>query len=403
MDEIFIECSPGVSGDILLSAFYDLGVPQEIFEKPLIDLGLKEFFSLSFNESFSSSFRAIKAEVRIIKNNEKRLWHDIKELIIKGKLEQNLEKKIIQVFESLAIAESNVHGIAPENVHFHEIGSIDSIVDIVGVCAAIEYLKPSRIYCNTPNVGKGFTNTEHGLISIPSPAVIELISGNKMEVRSNASIDCELSTPTGIALLLAMVDSFDSPSKFFIDSYGVGAGQKNFSFPNLLKVLKIRSSSNKSNISVSPLFEEVSIQEAWIDDQTPEEVAMFVNLLRNEGALDVSYKAINMKKDRIGFSLVAIVPIEKEKFFRELWFKYSNTIGLRERRQGRWILPRREGYCETSFGKIRFKETTMPSGEKLIKPENDEILKLQKKYNLTIQDIRSTINRSKGKFKPFND
>ena len=137
MEDLLIECSPGISGDMLLAAFYDLGVPKEVIEKPLIELGLGGCYLLSFSESKSKSLRGIKTNIKILDNLQKRTWKDIKKLILKGNLEKSLEKNIIEVFSALAKAESTVHGIAQEDVCFHEIGSIDSLVDIIGVCAAI--------------------------------------------------------------------------------------------------------------------------------------------------------------------------------------------------------------------------------------------------------------------------
>jgi len=246
MEEVFIECSPGISGDMLLGAFYDLGVPKKVIEKPLYDLGLTDRYSLEFQESKSCSIRGIKTKV---KNSDfspiKRTWRSIKELILNAHLEDQLRKIIYKVFESLAIAEGKVHGINSDEVHFHEIGAIDSLVDIIGVCAALNYLNPKRVYCNEPMLGKGFVQTEHGKLSVPPPAVIELIRQKNIKVLSNRDlIEGELSTPTGIALLANLVDCAEPPSKYSINSYGVGIGNLNFSFPNLVRVYKITSFNN---------------------------------------------------------------------------------------------------------------------------------------------------------------
>ena len=406
MDELLIECSPGISGDMLLAALYDLGVPQIVFEEPLVKLGLKNFFSLTFHQTKSYSLRGVRSEVNVLIKNKKKKWKDIKKLILSGLLEKGLESMIIKVFESLAIAEARVHDVHPDEVHFHEIGSIDSIVDVIGVCAAINYLKPKNIFCNALTLGKGFINTEHGKIPIPSPVVLELISSSKLRICSKYSIDEELSTPTGVSILSTFVDFTELPNEYSIDSYGVGIGHKTLPFPNLLRVLKINLPKFKkihSNTNNSPTFEEISIQEAWIDDQSSEEIAFFVDLMRHEGVFDIAYKAINMKKNRIGFSLIAIVPTEREAYFRQLWFQYTNTIGLRERRQGRWILPRREGECVTSIGKVKCKEITKPNGEKFIKPEHDEIVILQKKYRKTSLEVRNIINTTMRDFKAFKN
>ena len=408
MEDLLIECSPGISGDMLLGAFYDLGVPKKVIEQPLIDLGLKDLYQLDFKESKSCSIRGIKTKVENIESSPiKRTWRSIKELILNGHLEDKLKKIIYEVFESLAIAEGKVHGIKSDEVHFHEIGAIDSLVDIIGVCAALNYLNPKRVYCNEPMLGKGFVQTEHGKLSVPPPAVIELIRQKNIKVLSSLnSIDGELSTPTGIALLANFVDYPEPPSKYSIKSYGVGIGNLKFTFPNLVRVYKITSFEDFSindNEQISPKCEEISIQEAWIDDQTPEDISNFVEKLRIEGAYDVSYQAINMKKNRIGFSIQVILPIEKKEFFRRLWFDYSNTIGVRERTQSRWILLRRRGECATTFGNIKVKQTLKPDGSIITKPENDEVLRLQLKYKKSTNEIRKIIKESSKKFKAFEN
>ena len=406
MEDVFIECSPGISGDMLLGAFYDLGVPKEVIEQPLFDLGLKDLYNLEFKESKSCSIRGIKAKVEIVACGPiKRTWRSIKELILNGQLEQKLQQLIYEVFESLANAEGKVHGIKPEDVHFHEIGAIDSLVDIIGVCAAMNYLNPRKVYCNEPMLGKGFVKTEHGKLSVPPPAVIELIRRKNIKVLSCFdSIEGELSTPTGIALLSSLVEYLRPPSKYSINSYGVGIGNLKFTFPNLVRVYEIVSFEESSiNQQNNPNCEEIIVQEALIDDQTPEDVSNFVEKLRIEGAYDVSYQAINMKKNRIGFSIQAILPIEKKEFFRRLWFDYSNTIGVRERTQSRWILLRRRGECSTIFGNIKVKQTLKPDGSIIMKPENDEVLRLNLEHKISTYEIRKIIKESSKKFKAFEN
>ena len=406
MEDILIECSPGISGDMLLGALYDLGVPTKVIEKPLIDLGLRGLYHLEFKESKSSSIRGIKLKVEKIDSSPlKRTWRSIKELILNGNLEDKLKQKIYEVFESLANAEGKVHGIKSEDVHFHEIGAIDSLVDIVGVCAAFNYLNPKKVYCNEPMLGKGFVQTEHGKLSVPPPAVIELIRQKNIKVLSSFdSIEGELSTPTGVALLSNLADYLQPPSKYSINSYGVGIGNLKFPFPNLVRVYKINSYEDSSiNQQTNPKCEEISVQEAWIDDQTPEDICNFIQKLRVEGAYDVSYHAINMKKNRIGFSIQVILPIEKKEFFRQLWFDYSNTIGVRERTQSRWILLRRRGECSTTFGNIKVKQTLKPDGSIIMKPENDEVVRLQQENKISSDEIRKIIKDSSKKFRAFEN
>ena len=405
MEEILIECSPGVSGDMLLGAFYDLGVPKYEIEKTLACFGLENLYYLNFRESQNCSIRGIKVDVEKVDQSTKRDWKSIKDLILKAQLKKQLKKRIYEVFESLAIAEGKVHGINPEEVHFHEIGAIDSLVDIIGVCTSIEYLKPKKVFCNEPTLGRGFIQADHGKLSIPSPAVIELLRKKNIKVISSFdSIEGELSTPTGIALLCNLVESFQIPYKYSIDSYGVGLGNLKLPCPNLVRVLKINSyDENLIDQKISPRYEEICVQEAWIDDQTSEEIANLLELFRKEGAYDVSSQTINMKKNRIGFSLQVILPIEKKEYFRKLWFQISTTIGLRERKQSRWVLLRRKGECLTTFGKIRFKQSMKPNGTIYMKPENDEILRLQIENNKTAQEVKNIIKESCREFKALED
>ena len=206
------------------------------------------------------------------------------------------------------------------------------------------------------------------------------------------------------ALISNLVDHLQPPSKYSINSYGVGIGNLKFSFPNLVRVYKISSFEDSScNQQINPKCEEISVQEAWIDDQTPEDISNFVEKLRIEGAYDVSYQSIYMKKNRIGFSIQAILPIEKREYFRRLWFDYSNTIGVRERTQSRWILLRRKGECTTTFGNIKVKQTLKPDGSITMKPENDEVMRLKLEHKTSTDEIRKIIKESSKKFKAFED
>ena len=172
----------------------------------------------------------------------------------------------------------------------------------------------------------------------------------------------------------------------------------------MVRVYKITSFEESSiNVQNNPKCEMISIQESWIDDQTPEDISNFVEKLRIEGAYDVSYQAINMKKNRIGFSIQVILPIDKKDHYRRLWFDYSNTIGVRERNQSRWKLLRRRGECSTTFGNIKVKQTLRPDGSITTKPENDEVFRLKIEHKKSTEEIRKIINESSKKFKAFEN
>ena len=172
----------------------------------------------------------------------------------------------------------------------------------------------------------------------------------------------------------------------------------------MVRVYKISSFEDSFfNQQNNPKCENISIQESWIDYQTPEDISNFVEKLRIDVAYDVSYQAINMKKDRIGFAIQVILPIDKNEYFRRLWFDYSNTIGVRERTQSRWTLLRRRGEISTTFGKIKVKQTLKLDGSITMKPENDEVLRLKLKQKMSTDEIRKIIKDSGKNFKAFEN
>ena len=220
---LFIDCPTGLAGDMILAGLLDLGVPLEIIESSLKLIGLDNSYKISIEESSSFGFRGLRIDVDSTEiESTRRCWGDIKKQIILANISKSLKDRIYRVFQALAEAESLVHGQSIEKVHFHEIGAIDSLVDIVGVCAAIEHINPDEIICAVPSVGRGMVNTSHGTLPVPVPAVLELAKKHKLELIFGD--DCpegELTTPTGLALMAILADRFSRPVQ--IGVRGIGA------------------------------------------------------------------------------------------------------------------------------------------------------------------------------------
>ena len=393
MTSIFIDCSLGISGDMLASAFIDLGLPKSIFSENLVNLKIDKNYNIYFDDAYSKAIKGIICKKEEIKFKEfSRSLNDIKNLILGSTLNDYVKETSIKVFEILAEAEAIVHGTEILDVHFHELGSIDSIIDIVNVCSAIDFLKPEKIYFSDPPAGKGVVSTSHGLLPVPVPTVIEIAKQNKIQLMLlEDKYFGELTTPTGIALIATFSEGFSESGAINIKKIGVGLGHKNIYRPNFLRVLLIDNNENYSEKNNKPIYETISFQEAWIDDSTPEDIAILIERLRSAGAIDVICHSVDMKKNRKGICIQAIVHPKDEHLLREAWFNYSTTLGLRENKINRWILPRRKGKHKTKFGEINFKQAIRPNGQISIKIEHRDLTQISLNTGVSIEDIRKEV------------
>jgi pyridinium-3,5-bisthiocarboxylic acid mononucleotide nickel chelatase len=400
MSALVIDCPTGLAGDMLLSALLDLGVPESVVHEPLQALGLAKAYGLKVEESQSGGLRGVRLTVSSEDPNPPhRRWSDLRRLISDASLSPSLKPKVLQVFQSLADAEATVHGCAPDQVHFHEIGAIDSLVDVIGVCAGFENLSPDSIYCTAPPAGHGRVMTAHGVLPVPVPAVLELAKRHELPLLTGEDLPAaELTTPTGLALMAAWADHFQRPSLMEVEAIGIGLGHRSLDRPNLLRLIRIRDASR-----TEPGWQELVVQEAWIDDATAEELASLVQQLRLAGALDVVQGSVLMKKQRPGTSVIALTTPDQAAALRQVWWRHSPTIGLREREQGRWVLPRRCGLCASPWGTIRAKQTRRPDGTFTLKWEQDELQRVSAQAGLTVMELRDRLSLEAQAFVPEED
>ena len=400
MSALVVDCPTGLAGDMLLSALLDLGVPESVVHEPLQALGLAKAYGLNVEESQSGGLRGLRLTVKSEDPNPPhRRWSDLRQLISDASLSTSLKTKVLQVFQALAEAEASVHGCAPDQVHFHEIGAIDSLVDVIGVCAGIEHLSPDSIYCTAPPAGHGRVTTAHGVLPVPVPAVLELAKRHQLPLLTGEDLPAaELTTPTGLALMAVLADHFQRPSTMEVEAIGTGLGHRSLDRPNLLRLIRLRDASR-----AEPGWQQLVVQEAWIDDATAEELANLAQHLRVAGALDVVQGAVLMKKQRPGTSVIALTTPDQAAALRQVWWRHSPTIGLREREQGRWVLPRRCGTSATPWGMIRAKQTRRPDGTFTIKWEQDELQRVSAEAGLTVMELRERLSRETLAFMPEED
>lgn len=402
MKSLYIDCPTGLAGDMLLASLIDLGVPKEIIQEPLDQIGYKDFYNLKYQETDTFGIHGGKLVVEECDScSHKRDWKNLKEIILNSKWNESLKRKILSVYNILAEAESIVHRCKIEDVHFHEIGSIESFVDVVGVCAAIEYLGPLKIICSNPPSGIGSVKCSHGILSVPVPVVAEMAKKYQINLLSgNNESEGELTTPTGLALMISNANDFGYPSFFNISNIGIGIGKRCLGRPNFIRIFSLNYNLDQK----TPMnWQSLVLQEAFVDDSTPEDISHLISRLKDSGAIEVVCKSVQMKKGRDAFSVTAILNPEDASKIRLIWFEEGSTIGLRERYEGRWVLPRRSGYCLTSYGKVNAKQTKRPNGVLSLKFEHDELIRLSMENQCSIEEIRRNLFKNSAEFIPIQD
>ena len=387
MSALWIDAPTGLAGDMLLAALFDLGVDQAVVESSLTTLGLAGRYRITQQEARSGGLRGVRVHVLGLEDQPRyRNWSGIRDQINAAALAPMLKQRVLAVFTRLAEAEASVHGTSVEAVHFHEVGAIDALVDVVGVCAAIDDLNPSEIVCSPLPAGSGMVATAHGLLPVPVPAVLELARRHRIPLLQGRDLSTgELVTPTGLALVSVLADQFVAPDRFVAEKIGIGLGHRQLDRPNLVRLVLHTQTANAVDC---PRWESLVVQEAWIDDATPEEVAVLANRLRDAGAIDVAVQPLLMKKGRSGQLLTALVRDGDADQLRSLWLSAGSSIGLRERHQGRWVLPRRRGVLETPWGLVAAKQVRRPDGSCTVKAEADALEAIQASTGCALDELR---------------
>jgi uncharacterized protein (DUF111 family) len=276
-------------------------------------------------------------------------------------------------------------------VEFHEVGALDALVDVVGVCAGMLHLDAGPVICAIPPAGHGSVRTAHGLLPLPAPAVLEMARQQSIPLGSSAGFPAgELTTPTGLALMACWATRFSPPPALVPKGVGVGLGTRALDRPNLLRLLVAEPLEAERDLSCEPLL----VQQAQIDDATAEDLAFLAEALRQGGAVEVFSQTVLMKKGRVGTLVTALAPPDLGETLRAIWWRHSTTLGLREDLQHRWRLPRSQEQVETSWGPVRRKWTTLPDGQRRFKLEHGDVADLARQHHVSLDHMRQLLNDS---------
>jgi len=377
----YFDCFSGASGDMILGALVDLGVDLASIERVINELGISNFRLKKFDVK-KNHIKAVKVDVEVWEDDHHRHLSDIIHLVEGGKLSENSKKIIKRVFQRIAEAEAKIHQVPVEKVHFHEVGALDSIIDIIGAVVGLEYLGIKKIYSSAMGLGSGSVKCAHGIIPVPAPATLELMKGFPVNKRE---IPCELCTPTGAGLVTTLAEFTDLLPDMIIEKIGYGAGTREVKeIPNILRIIQ---GTEKEKF----LTDSVLLIETNIDDMNPEIYSYIIERLFENNAVDVYITPVYMKKGRPG-SLLSIIADKKDvNNLLDIIFSESTTLGVRITEVQRKKLERNLEVIDSPFGTITVKAKTR-NGNKVFYPEFEECKKIAKKKNISISVIYNYIN-----------
>ncbi|GAB4534521.1 MAG: nickel pincer cofactor biosynthesis protein LarC [Pleurocapsa sp.] len=391
----YLDCPTGIAGDMCLGALVDAGLPWEYLVDSLAGLGMAREYQLKTEKVNRNGQLATKVYVDLLNDkfhtnhyhhHHPRHLPEIISLIESAELPARVKDWSLAVFQQLAIAEGAVHGVPPEKVHFHEVGATDAIVDIVGTCLGLDWLDIDELHCSPMPTGGGIIKAAHGKLPVPVPAVVKLWESRQVPVYSNA-IEKELVTPTGAAIATTLAAGFGSPPAMKLTKMGLGAGSRDLSIPNILRLWVGESSQNEIGLKQ----ETVTVLETQIDDLNPQAIAYTLEQLLAAGALDAFTQPIGMKKSRSGILLTVICYPEQVITCKKIIFCETTTLGVRERIQQRSILNREIESVETLYGQVRLKIASWEknSSQEIInvQPEYEDCALLARQHNIPWRKI----------------
>lgn len=407
MKILYYDCFSGISGDMNLGALIDLGVPFEYIKEELNKLNIPNEFEITAEKQIKNGIVGTKFDVilkkdkskfkRVNQNNSLNIGHnyasehvhrnlkDIEDIVNNSKLTEKVKIRAMKMFTKIAQAEAKVHGTTIDKIHFHEVGAIDSIVDIIGAAIALEYLGVEKIMASPVQVGGGFVKCAHGVFPVPVPAVTEILKNIPIKM---GAVEFETTTPTGAVILSSNVDEFTNKLDFSIEKVAYGLGTKDFGdVPNVLRIYL-------GELKEQPKGKKQHILETNIDDMNPELYEYLEELLLSKGALDVFKTLIIMKKGRPAIKLSVLVREDKEKAVVEALFKETTTIGMRKYEITKVFMEREFEKVSTKYGEISIKKAFYEGEFIKYKAEYEECKEAAKKHNVRITDIYDEVRRN---------
>ena len=378
----YFDCCAGISGDMVLGALVDSGLDVSILRRELAKLHLGDY-SISASKDERHHITGTNIKVRFKESGHHRTFKEIKNIINKSRLTTKVKVLSTSIFENLAKAEAKVHGCRVDDVHFHEVGAIDSIVDIVGTAIGIEKLGIGQVYASPLPLGSGWVKTSHGRMPVPAPATLELLKGVPVASSLTAS---ELTTPTGAAIIKTLSLSFGNMPHMEIEGTGYGIGDRSFKeIPNILRLIIGKRTGNT---------ERLIIVETNMDDMNPQIYEYLMSRLFKNGALDVFLMPIQMKKGRPAILLKVLCSENKKGNIIDTIFEETTTIGVRTYEVERHCLERRIENVSTPYGKVRVKVAERNGKVLNIQPEYEDCKEIAEKKKLPLKEVMDSAKKA---------
>ncbi|PQO30889.1 nickel pincer cofactor biosynthesis protein LarC [Blastopirellula marina] len=373
----YLDCPSGIAGDMTLAAMIDAGVPLELLQQGIASLGLPGV-RLAVEEVKRHGFRALHLTVEHEPEHAHRHLHHIDAMIDAGDLTAAQKELAKRIFLKVGEAEAKVHGSTLQKVHFHEVGAVDSIADIVGAAIGWDYLGVDRIVCSPVPTGTGYIEIAHGRCSVPAPATAEILKGIPLAA---SDVPFELTTPTGAAIVATIVDQFGPLPAMQIDRIGYGAGTR-----------ELKSQANIIRLILGETADPLDSDQVWVvetnlDDISGEVIGHASNLLLEKGALDVYSTSIQMKKNRPGVQLTVLCDAADLAKMERILFRETGTLGVRRFPVSRHKLVRREHAVETAFGAVAGKLAWIEGGPASFSPEYEACRVLAAKHDKPLREI----------------
>jgi uncharacterized protein (TIGR00299 family) protein len=387
MRVVHFDCFSGISGDMTLGALIDAGVDAEAVRAAVASLGLP--ITLKVEKVCKGGFAATYVQVEAPEEHKHRHLHHVEEILSRGNLTAKQRELALRIFRRVAEAEAAVHGVPIEKVHFHEVGALDSIADIAGAAVALDLLGAERFTSRPVPTGTGTVKCAHGVMPVPAPGTAELLKGVPL---APSTIEAELTTPTGAAILTAVVQEWTASPAMTIERVGHGAGTRNLpEQPNILRVFVGEAAEPAASGFAT---DQVWVVETNLDDVPAEVVGYCYDLLFAAGAVDVYTAPIFMKKNRPGVLLSVMCPEEALAAVEEVLFRETTTLGVRRYPAARHKLHRKEHTVQTPWGPVRGKIGWREGRPPLFSPEYDDCARLAREQKVPLREVYEKAQRA---------
>jgi uncharacterized protein (TIGR00299 family) protein len=403
MKTLYFDCFAGASGNMILGALVALGVDERELVEQIKLLDVSDF-EIEIKTVDKSGISATHADVKVPHEHAHRHLHTIEKIINDSRLSKTVKTRAIKIFTKLAEAEAKVHGIAIEKVHFHEVGAMDAIIDVVGACVGFEILGIEKFACSKIHTGSGFVKMAHGKFPVPPPAVVELLQNIPVY---STEIEGELITPTGAAIIATVCGEFGQIPEMRIEKSAYGAGTREYKdFPNVLRLMMGETETQKNiypqiNTNEHRLKDEAQrpkpenrnllLLETNIDDLSPQILGFVMERAFELGALDCWFTPIQMKKNRPATMISILCDIEKREVLSELLYIETTTLGIRVREIERSCLAREIVKVETEFGEVSVKIADYNGKVVNAKPEYEQIREIALQSKKTLREIERQV------------